>query len=745
MRTHVAFGPVLAALLAVVAFGACGGEAPPPAPPPVLTVAPPAPPLPAGPRAPETPKQTVTTTYHGVTVTDDYAWLEDKADPKVTAWSDAENAYTRAVLDALPDRPAIKARVAALIGDDSPGYGELVARRATLFTMKSQPPKQQAFLVTLAASADLATEKVLVDPNAIDPSGKTTIDFFVPSREGKRVAVSLSQGGSESGDVHVFDVATGQESAADVIPRVNGGTAGGSLAWAGDTGFFYTRYPHEGERPAADLSVYQQVYFHKLGTDTAKDIYAVGKDFPRIAEVFLDASDDGKIVVARVANGDGGDYALYVHDTRKPVATWTQLSTYADKIVGDKFGPDGTLYLHSHQKPHGEILRLSPATAPLAKATVLVPEGDAVIESFVPTATRLYVVDLVGGPSQVRIVPLKGNAMKEKGVVPLPPVSAVSDAAALAGDDLLVRDESYLEPPAWYRFTAKTGKLEKTALFKKTPVDFGDVEVVREQCVSKDGTKVPVSILQKKGAVRDGSGYAMLTGYGGFGLSRSPHFARSRASWLDQGVVFAEANLRGGGEFGEGWHTAGTSRRSRTCSTTSTRARSCSPTRSTRPPSHLAIQGGSNGGLLMGAELTQHPDAFRAVVSHVGIYDMLRVRADVQRRLQRDRVRLGEGPDQFKALYAYSPYHNVKDGVAYPSILFMTGANDPRVEPYHSRKMTARLQAANASEHPILLRTSHDTGHGMGTPLAAEIEENADGLSFLFHELGIPFRAPAAK
>ncbi len=738
----------LLALSLPVLVVCCGGEPPPPpAPLPPPVVAPPPPP--SGPVPPETPKQPVSTTYHGVSVTDDYAWLEAKA-PKVTEWSDAENAYARAILDALPDRPAIKERVTALVSDYSPSYGDLVARGKTLFVIKHQPPKQQGFLITVAATADQATEKVLLDPNLIDISGKTTIDFFVPSHDGKRVAVSLSSGGSESGDVHVYDVATGLERQDNVIPKVNGGTAGGSVAWAaGDTGFFYTRYPHPGERPPADAAVYQQVYFHKLNTDPDKDFYAVGKDFPRIAEIELESSPDGRVIVARVANGDGGEYALYVHDMQKPLTTWTQLSTYADKIVGKRFGPDGALYLHSQVKPHGEVLRLSPATLPLSKATVIVPEGDAVIShaaedpslqrGFVATATRLYVVDVVGGPSQVRIVPLHPGKSAVT-TVPIPPVSQVAAIAAVGDEDLLFRAESYTEPPGWYRFTAKTGKVERTPLHQRSPADYSDTEVVREQCTSKDGTKVPISIMQRKGAVRDGSGFALLTGYGGFATTVAPRFRPLTRVLLEEGVVFAEANLRGGSEFGEEWHRGGSLTNKQNVFDDFYACAKLLADEKIAPPQHLAIQGKSNGGLLMGVELTQHPDAFRVVVSHVGIYDSLHYENTFNGAFCTTEYGSVKDDAQFKALRAYSPLHNVKDGVAYPSVLLLTGANDPRVEPYNSRKMAARLQAANAGKNPVLLRTSQDTGHGAGTPLAAEIEEGTDSVAFVLHELGVAYR-----
>ena len=241
------------------------------------------------------------------------------------------------------------------------------------------------------------------DPNVVDPSGKTAIDFFVPSRDGKRVAVSLSERGSESGDVTIFDVATGKPEG-HPIPRVNGGTAGGSVAWNADgSGLFYTRYPHPGERPPADIDFYQQVYFHKVGTDPSADTYAIGKEFPRIAEIELLSSDDGRFTLARVANGDGGEFAFYL---RGPRGAWTPVAQLSDRIVDARFGSDNGLYLISHAKKRGQVLHLSPATAPISKAEVVVPESDAVIASITLTSSRLFVVNRVGGPSQIRVFPL---------------------------------------------------------------------------------------------------------------------------------------------------------------------------------------------------------------------------------------------------------------------------------------------------------------------------------------------------
>ncbi|MFO0760652.1 MAG: prolyl oligopeptidase family serine peptidase [Byssovorax sp.] len=678
--------------------------------------------------------------YHGVKVTDDYQWLEKAGDPEVVAWSDGQNRYTRKVLDALPERAPLKAKIAGLLGATPPDRAGFIRRAGTLFGIKEQPPKQQAFLISLASPDDTGSERVIVDPNQIDPSGKTTIDFFVPSLDGKKVAVSLSVGGSENGTVHVYDAVTGKEQG-DTIAHVNGGTAGGSLSWNKDgTGFYYTRYPRPGERPEADLDFYQQVYFHKLGKSEKDDTYEIGKDFPRIAEVELKTSNDGKYVLASVQNGDGGEYDHYL---LTGPSKWEKIAGYADKVASAHFGPDGSVYLRSlNGSPKGKILRLLPGVSALAKATTIVPESDGVIEGFEVTASRVYVNALAGGPSELRAYDLKGKAQPP---VAIPPISSVRELVALDGDDLFFRNTSFTEPPGWYVVTGKSGKVHKTALYQTSPADFSDVEALREMCTSKDGTKVPMNILRKKGTPLDKNRPVVLSGYGGYNVTIKPGFSPLSRVMLDAGGVIVRTNLRGGGEFGEEWHRGGNLTNKQNVFDDFAACAKRLFELGYTSPSRLAIIGGSNGGLLMGAELTQHPEMFRAVVSYVGIYDSLRVELTPNGAFNVTEFGTVKNPDHFKALLAYSPFHNVKDGVAYPSALFLTGANDPRVDPFHSRKMVARLQAANGGPHPILLRTSGDTGHGIGSPLSAEIEENADVEAFLFHELGIPVEAPAAK
>jgi prolyl oligopeptidase len=688
--------------------------------------------LPAAEPAPGTPKKPVSTKYQGVTVEDPYQWLEKDDEPDVKAWSDAQNQRTRQYLDQLPDRAAIEKQLTEWYAKTSPSYSSLVSRPGLLLVMKFQPPKQQPLLVTLTSADDLKSEKVVLDPNALDAKGTTAIDWFVPSLDGKYVAVSLSKGGSEDGTLHFYETTTGK-ALPDTIARVQYPTAGGSAAWNADnTGIYYTRFPRPDERPKADLNFYQQVYFHKLGTPDTEDTYSIGKDFPRIAEIILEASRDGRSILAAVANGDGGDFAHYLLG---PDKTWKQITQFSDQIKAARFGRDDALYLLSRNTaPRGKVLRLPLETPELSKAVEIVPTGDPVIQQIVPTADALFVGDLLGGPSQIRRFGLDG---KGETIIPIPKISAVQEMVALEDGSLLFRSQSYTEPEAWFHYAKEKTEPVKTALRDTSPVSFADIQVTREFTTSKDGTKIPLNIIFRKGMKRDGQNPTLLYGYGGYGLSMSPRFDFTRRLWFDRGGVYVVANIRGGGEFGEDWHKAGNlTKKQNVFDDFAAAAEYVIKEKYTRSEK-LAIQGGSNGGLLMGAMITQHPDLMRAVVSQVGIYDMLRVELAPNGAFNVTEFGTVKTPEQFKALYAYSPYHHVVDGTKYPSILMMTGANDGRVAPYHSRKMVARLDEANKSQNPILLRTSSSAGHGIGTALNERIKQLADIYAFLFSQLGM--------
>ncbi len=430
---------------------------------------------------------------------------------------------------------------------------------------------------------------------------------------------------------------------------------------------------------------------------------------------------------------------------------WTQLTRFEDCIVSIKFGADPALYMLSRKDaPRGQILRLPLSHLDLAEAKVVVPQSPggpdeadrSSIETFVPAWGHLYVIDIVGGPSRIRVFDNQGKALPAP---VLPPVSAVGQVVSIGGGDLLFYVSSFLEQPTLYVFDALTGSTTRTGPIQASPVKFDDAEVVREFATSKDGTRVPLNIIRLKGTKLDGSHPALVTGYGGYSISTKPHSRGSLARlWLDQGGIFVETNLRGGAEYGDEWHRAGNLTHKQNVFDDFLACAQYLIDQNYTTPARLAIMGGSNGGLLMGAALTQRPDLFRAVVSYVGIYDMLRVELDPNGAFNVTEFGSVKDPEQFKALSAYSPYHHVKDGTTYPAVLMLTGQNDHRVNPMQSRKMIARLQAADSSGRPILLRTSSSAGHGIGTALDERIDQDADVFSFLFDQLGIQY-SPAGK
>ena len=686
------------------------------------------------PQPPATPMRPVVDTIQGVKITDNYRWLENWTDPAVRTWTDAQNDYTRAQLDALPFMSALRARVQALGADTHPRWSSVAFRGGRLFAIKRQPPHEQPMLVVMRSADDPSAERVVVDPIVIDPSGKTAIDFYESSPDGSKVAVSLSVGGNERGDVHVFDVDSGR-ARADVIPRVNGGTAGGSVAWNADgSGFFYTRYPRPGERPDADLDFYQQLYFHRLGDATDRDTYEIGKDSPKIAETIAQTSTDGRFLLVQVNNGDGGEKAFFVGLPQEKRNRWQRLAGYSDDIVSGVWGKDDALYLLSRKgAPRGQVLRIARSAAPsLADAKVVVPQGDGAIESFVVTRSKIYVNELVGGPSRLRAFNLDGSSPQD---MHLPPISSVQDIEALDGDDLLCEMQSYVTPPAYYR-VRPGGEWTKTALAVTSNADYSDVAVTRVDATSKDGTRVPLNILMRNGTPLDGRNPTLLYGYGGYSLSEKPRFSATLRAWLEQGGVYVDSNLRGGAEFGDAWHQAGRLTHKQNVFDDFYAAAKYLVDQKYTSPDRLAINGGSNGGLLMGAALTQHPEMYRAVSSHVGIYDMTRFELYPNGAFNVTEFGSVANPDEFRALYAYSPYHRVVDGAKFPAVILFSGTNDPRVNPADSRKFAARLQAATASGRPVLLRIS-GSGHGFGTSLSEGLSQTVDQYAFLFWQLGM--------
>lgn len=695
----------------------------------------------SGTAAETTPTHVVTDTYHGVAVDDPYRWLEDGKSADVIAWSEHQNQRTRRYLDGLTVRQKIHDRLLEQTAATSASFTQLHPAGGKIFALYRQPQKQQAMVAVLAANARPASMRVVVDPNAIDRDGTTAIDWFVPSPDGKRLAVSLSRNGSEDGTLHIFDVATGRPTG-ETIPRVQYPTAGGGLVWHRDgKGFWYTRYPGP-ERPADEQHFFQKLYFHRLGQPVASDILVLGEGLPKVAEIFIQRGHGPVALLVAVANGDGGEFEHYLIDHRQQVR---RLAGFADRIVAATMGTDDGIYMVSrHEAPRGKLLRLDARERDLRNARVIVPESDAVMQSegefagtpVLVTRKAVYVRQLVGGPTRIAVYSHDGVP---RGTLPLPEVAAVEELLPVGKDELLYSVETYLQPARFRRFDERSGKTTDTELVQTAGVNFDDVEVVRELATSTDGTQVPINIVRRVGSRQDESTAALLTGYGGYGVSLKPRFLGPRTRlWLDAGGIFVIANLRGGGEFGELWHQQGAlTRKQNVFDDFSAAARHLLERRYTSSR-RLAITGGSNGGLLVGAALTQQPQLFAAAVAEVGLFDMLRTELEPNGEFNVTEFGSVKDPAQFQALFAYSPYHHVVAGTAYPPVFLATGAHDGRVDPLQSRKMSARLQAA-APQQAIYLSIDDKAGHGLGSSLATRVAQQADAYAFLFDQLGLAF------
>jgi prolyl oligopeptidase len=456
--------------------------------------------------------------------------------------------------------------------------------------------------------------------------------------------------------------------------------------------------------------------------------------------------------MAMVQRGDGNIWAFYVlKEGEVPV----QIGTYTDDVVYAAIGPDGAVYGISRKNAsNGKIVKLAApfAKGGLASAKVIVPEANVAILSggaeqqtadLSFSKDRLFVRDIVGGPNQVRVFDLSGKA---EGKLPLPQISANSEIEPLSSGDVLFDISTYLRPRYYADWHPATAKSEETALKVTSPVSFADAEVTRVFATSKDGTKVPVNVIMRKGTKLNGGNPVLLYGYGGYGISQTPSFLGAfRRVWLDGGGIYAVANTRGGAEYGERWHQQGMLTKKQNVFDDFYAAGEYLVDRKYTSHAKLSLMGGSNGGLLMGAEITQHPKLARAVISAVGIYDMIRVELDPNGSFNVTEFGTVKDPDQFKALYAYSPYHHVVKGTSYPAVLMLTGATDGRVNPLHSRKFAAALQAATSSNNPILLRTNKTSGHGIGSSLDERIAEQTDELSFLFDQLGMHYPAATPR
>ncbi len=661
---------------------------------------------------------------HGERIVDPYRWLERGDSPETRAWTAAQNALTESYLAGIAARPGIRQRLDQLLA--IAGLSAPAPARGRYFYLYRDGRQNQPFLYVREGAAGV--DRVLLDPNRLNAEGTTALDWYHPSEDGRLLAYGLSEDGSEQSVLHLLDVGTGG-TLPDRIPH----TRAADLAWLPDSsGFYYTRYPAPGEVPEDEEPYHRAVYFHRLGADPAADplIFrpAVKEHWPGVS-----LSPDGRWLLIGVARTfDETD--LYLQDLRAgtpPVAVARDLPALFDgQVVG------GRLYLRTNlHAPSYGLYALDPERPDLAAATELVPPRQGAVLGGVTVVGRHLALDyLERATSRLRIANLDGTGVREHA---LPGIGSLFGLGAeWDGSELYYGYSSFTAPPSVYRIDLEAGT---ETLWRRVEADIdpGRYEVRQVTYRSRDGTPITMFVVHARGIALDGENPTYLTGYGGFNVSMTPGFARSLFLWLERGGVIAVPNLRGGGEYGETWHQAGMlGKKQNTFDDFIAAAEWLVANRYTRPE-RLAVAGGSNGGLLMGAVLTQRPDLFRAVVIQVPLLDMLRYHRFLLARLWLPEYGSPDVPEEYAWLRAYSPYHHVRDGVPYPAVLLATAESDTRVDPMHARKMAARLQAATGSTHPVLLRLESKAGHGAGKPVAKVLDEYTDVWSFVFHELGL--------
>jgi prolyl oligopeptidase len=648
---------------------------------------------------------------HGVEIIDPYRWLEEQDSPETRAWIDAQNKYTHSLLDELPSRPLIQKRLSELLRVDS-----------------VSPPFEwggRYFLYKKRAADDLSIlyvrqglngkDEVLIDPHTLSTDHTTDIGLQDASNDGKLIIYSIRRGGQDETELRVMDV----DKRKDVDQLPNALYRGVSMKTDG-SGFYYNLQRR-------DTGI--RVFYHAIGTDQLKDVEVFGKGYGPDKWIGASVSEDGKYLLFGVSHG------------------WTMNEVYVQKlpdgpiqtIVNDIpahfngwFAGDKLVMQTDWQAPNQRIMVVDLNDPAREKWREIIPEGRDAIAGFTLAGDKLFVTYLHNVTTQIKIFNLDGKALGE---VSLPGLGSAGLGGRWGSNEAFFSFRSFVTPQTIYRYDVKTGKSELWAQ-PKVPFKSDDFEVRQVWYSSKDGTKVPMFLVHKKGLQPDGKLPVLLYGYGGFNVSQTPRFSSSAAIWVEQGGVYALANIRGGGEFGEAWHKAGMLDKKQNVFDDFIAAAEWLIKNNYTNPSRLAIQGGSNGGLLVGAAFTQRPDLYQAVLCQFPDLDMVgfyRFKNNNPPAL----LEYGNAsiPEQFKYLYAYSPYQKVKPGEKYPAVLFTTGDQDTRVPPLQARKMTARLQAASTSGKPILLLYDTKAGHAGGRPLSKIIEDVSLELSFLFWQL----------
>jgi len=694
--------------------------------------------------APPTPRIDVVDTYHGVSVTDPYRWMEDMQSPQWKSWIKAQAVHADTVLAKLPGRQVLAKRLAELAD-----AGETVTHiersgRLTFYTKSEPGHNGQRLYVRDAAGAD----RLLIDPDALKSGGgHHAIDSFTPSPNGKLVAVGISVGGSEASVLRVLDVATGRF----LSEAIDGAGLNEGVAWRPDSrSFFYNRLPAAGADGKAERYSKSAVYLHVLGRKPAKDpiVFGWGATPKRSFEApdlpFIVITPGSSWATAIVLHGDAPERSFYVAPLAKvngPDTPWRQVVSPKDVVSYAYVAGDALFAISNRGASRGQLLRHD-LLRPDSEPTMALAQSQMVLRTAVTTPDALIVEALDGGVSRLVRVPL-GKGDPGKLALPFDGI-----ARPVQGDgkskDLWVRMEGWTRAPVVLSIAADGGHRD-TGLQKPLALDTSSIEAKRVMVPSADGTLVPLSILSRKGIALDGSHPTVISGYGAYGISMEPRFSARRLAWLERGGVLAVAGIRGGGEFGADWHNAGRVVKGNKQNTI-TDFIACAEylvSAGYTSKSKLAGTGGSAGGITIGGAITQRPDLFAAAQSAVGISDMLRAETTPNGPPNVPEFGTVKNAENFKTMFAISPYHHVKDGGAYPAVIVTTGANDPRVDAWEPGKMAARLQAATGSGKPVLLRVDFDAGHGMGSTKSQAVGEQADVWSFFLWQMGDPAFQPA--
>ncbi len=667
--------------------------------------------------------------YHGVKVPDPYRWLENGDDPEVVKWLHAQGAYARAYLDAIPERAAIVSRLEKLYSAASVSAPSVVKDR--YFFSRREGTQNHSVLYVREGSYE-APARVLIDPNAFSKDGTVALDWTSVSPDGRLIAYGKSSGGDEKSTLYIKNVGTGDH-LSEEIP----GTRYCNIAWLPDgKSFYYTRYPLPGTVPPGDENYNRKVYYHELGDDWKNDKLVVG-DLVKKEEMvnpYANSTDEWLFLSRSI---DWSENDLYFRPLKssepfQPIAVGLGAQVSADVVHGKMF------IRTDHQAPRYRVMTAVLEHPGPEHWKELIPQQKGVISSIRVIDRKIVAHIHEDVHSRLVVFDLEGKRIDE---IKLPTLGSVGGIGGEWDDtEIFFSFQSFAHPPTIYRYDLRSRELE-TLEQVDVDVDVTKYETQQKWYRSKDGTRIPMFIVHKKGLDLDGRNPTLLYGYGGFDVSLRPRFRKGLFVWLERGGVYAVANIRGGGEFGREWHHAGRLEDKQNVFDDFIAAAEALIEMNYTSPDRLAISGGSNGGLLVGACAVQRPELFRAVLCGVPLLDMVRYHKFKIARLWIPEYGSAEDPEQFKWLYAYSPYHHVKDGTQYPAMLITTGDSDSRVHPLHAWKMTARLQAANDGDHPILMRMETKAGHGAGKPLSKIIEETADEFAFLMNELGMLSRA----